>query len=196
MSGTQYQHTSRRSYPLFAIMAAAVRSLPAIIFLGVAAACTGSPTAAPLPTLAEMPTENALPPEVEATRIANQQAPIALSDLSSVTVGDDVTFEGVLSFDSATNIAVVQTDNGTRVTLSVPPPLAQPLTDQRVLVSGRVTATGESLAVDVQGIAPAAEITPFPEVTSEVPMLPPGLGTQNAPSTFNISPNLTALASG
>jgi hypothetical protein len=200
MSVVITKHTSRRPPPRFQQLLAAARRLPAIAFLCVAAAgCSGNnATEMVLPTIAALPTENVLPPDAESTRIANAQTPAGVSDLSSAAVNDTVTFIGTLNYDSASGIVTVQTDDGVSVQLIIPPPMAESFNGQRVQVSGQVTDT-ETLTVNLQNIAAVSEIevTLPVEVTQDVPPidLPPELSTSNAPASFTLTPNLSALES-
>src|SRR5690242_5888514 len=127
-------------------------------FVLLLSACTGnSPAEIVLPTLAELPTENALPPEIEATRVAIEQTPVGIN-LSSVALNDTVTLVGVFSFDTTSGVGTLQTDDGVSVRVVLPPPLAQSFNGQRVQVSGQVIDV-ENLTVNGQNIAPFVEAT-------------------------------------
>jgi hypothetical protein len=160
------------------------------------AACTGgSPTEIVLPTVAAFPTDNSLPPAIDATRVANEQTSVE-SNLGDVAINDTVTLVGLFSFDAASGVSTVQTDDGQSVQLILPPPMAESFNGQRVQASGQVTDV-ENLTVSVQNIAPYAEATLLAEATQDAPSisLPPELTTQTAPTIFSITPNLSALES-
>ncbi|MFN8374709.1 MAG: hypothetical protein U0694_17740 [Anaerolineae bacterium] len=175
------------------------RRLFAVVTVGMAvllASCTGpDATDIPLPTLAELPTENVLPPEVEATRAASEQTAAPAANLSDYALNDTLNLEGVLSIDAATGVVTLRTDDGQTAALIVPPPLAQSLADQRVQLIGTVTDTGENLTLNVQSIVAAVTATTPAVITNGTAEfnLPPELGTQSAATPVNIAPNLTAL---
>jgi hypothetical protein len=171
-----------------------LRVITLAVLLALAACDSGTPPV--LPTQAVLPTSAALPPDGQPTQTAAVAAPTQSIDLSSVAVNERVDFVGMLRIEATNGTASVQADDGTTVQLMVPPPVAQALVNQRVQVIGVVIAL-EPLTVEVESINAASSATLFIELTSEFtpPPLPPELATQSASASFNIAPNLSALAS-